>query len=246
MIRTNKTSICLCIIVRNEKASSKVIFSKIPLRFVDRTIVIDGNSIDGTQAFYKKKGVPVYTQVLPGLGGAAFEARKRCNSDAMIFFHPDGNEEPRDIKKIAQLLRKGHEFVIPSRMIPGARNEEDGQDFKPRKWFNQLLAFIVNFLWNDYSAFNSEVVQGFRGIHTSTFDKLELTRTDLTLDFQMVIRALKQKVLITEFPTIEHDRLFGKTNFGSLSTGWKELSMLFDEIFLSKTYVEKNSQPSTS
>lgn len=239
MKNNKKKSVCLCIIVRNEKKSSEVVFPKIPLSSIDRTIVIDGNSTDGTQAYFKKNKIPVFAQTLPGLGGAILEARKYCSSDAMIFFHPDGNEEPKDIAKVAQLLRAGHEFVIPSRMIKGARNEEDDQDFKPRKWFNQALTFFVNFLWNDYSKFNSEIVQGFRGIHTTTFDRLALTRTDLTMDFHMVIRALKYKVPITEFPTIEHDRLFGETNFGSLSTGWKELSMLYDEVFLSETYVQK-------
>jgi glycosyltransferase involved in cell wall biosynthesis len=210
----------------------------LPLKSVDKVLVIDGNSTDGTQDFYKRKKVPVYTQTIPGLGGATFEARKHCNSDAMIFYHPDGNEEPADIAKVAELLRSGHKFVIPSRMIAGGRNEEDLETFRPRKWFNMSLAYFVNYLWNDYSIFNSEIVQGFRGIDVATFDKLRLNRTDLTMDFHMVIRALKYKVLITEFPTIEHDRLFGETNFSSLSTGWKELKMLYDEIFNSETYVK--------
>lgn len=234
-----KFTICLCIIVRNERKSSEIIFPKIPKHSVDTIIVIDGHSSDGTVEFYKKMKVPVYEQTLPGLGGAAFEARKRCKSDAMIFFHPDGNEDPKDITKIANLLRAGHEFVIPSRMIIGARNEEDTEVLKPRKWFNLTLAFLVNFLWNDYSTFNSEIVQGFRGITTQTFDKLNLTRTDLTMDFHMVIKALKNKVIITEFPTIEHDRLYGTTNFSSIRTGLIELGMLYDEIFSPEANIKK-------
>lgn len=225
-----KRTVCLCIIVRNERRSSEVIFPKIPLDSVDRCIVIDGHSTDGTQEYYDDQKILVFEQKIPGLGGATFAARQQCRCDAMILFHPDGNENPQDIAKVADLLRKGHELVIPSRMIAGGRNEEDGSFFKPRKWFNLTLAWLVNFIWNDYSPFTTEIVQGFRGIQCETFDRLGLTRTDLTMDFHMVIKALKHKVKITEFPTIEGDRLFGETNFGSLSTGTKELAMLWDEI----------------
>lgn len=227
---SKKRTVCLCIIVRNERRSAEVIFPRIPLESVDRCIVIDGHSTDGTREFFEEQGVLVFEQTLPGLGGATFAARQHSHCDAMIFFHPDGNEDPQDITKVANLLRQGHELVIPSRMIVGARNEEDGEIFKPRKWFNMALAWFVNFMWNDYSQFTTEIVQGFRGIQCETFDKLRLTRTDLTMDFHMVIRALKHKVKITEFPTIEGNRLFGETNFGSLSTGVKELSMLWEEI----------------
>lgn len=231
-----KPSVCLCIIVRNERKSAEVIVPKIPFKSVDKTIVIDGNSTDGTQAYFKSKKIPVFTQKIPGLGGATFAAREHAKADALIFFHPDGNEDPADIARIAKLLRAGHQFVIPSRMIAGGFNEEDVQSFKPRKWFNQALAVFVNYLWNDYSRFNSEIVQGFRGISVKAFDRLLLTKTDLTIDFHMVIRALKYKIPITEFPTIEKERLFGETNFGSLSTGWKELQMLHEEVFDCSTY----------
>ena len=236
MSKPKKIKISLCLIVRNERKSSEVIFPQIPQKSIDEIYVIDGNSTDGTQAYFKKQGVPVYQQSQPGLGGATVEARNRCKTDAMIFFHPDGNEDPKDIAKIADLLRQGAEFVIPSRMIKDARNEEDDQLLKPRKWFNQFLAFFINFIWNDYHKFNTEIVQGFRGIRCDVYDKLQLNRTDLTIDFQMVIRALKHKVKITEFPTIESDRLFGETTFGSLSTGVKELEMLHQEIVDPSTY----------
>lgn len=228
--------VSLCLIVRNELQSSQVIFPKIDLKSVDEVYVIDGKSTDGTQEYFKKKGIAVYQQTVRGLGGATFKAREVCKTDAMIFFHPDGNENHKDIPKIAKLLKKGHDFVIPSRMIKGAFNEEDNQILKPRKWFNMALTFFVNLLWNDYGPFCTEIVQGFRGINCKTYDKLKLDRSDLTIDFQMVIRALKKKVIITEFPTKEGERLFGETNFTSLATGLKELEMLHNEIFNPKTY----------
>jgi glycosyltransferase involved in cell wall biosynthesis len=231
-----KLTVSLVIIARNEKASSEIIFPKIPHKSVDQIYVIDGNSTDGTQAFYKKNKIPVYGQKIKGLGGATFEARKRCKTDAMIFFHPDGNEDPKDISKISAELKKGKSFVIPSRMIKGGYNEEDNQFFKPRKWFNRSMAFFVNLIWNKKNQYGTEIVQGFRGISCDAYDKMKLDKADCTIDFQMVIRALKLGIPIYEFPTKEGERLFGETNFKSIETGFAELKMLTREIFSVSTY----------
>lgn len=234
-----KITVSLAIIVRNEYKSSKIIFPKIPKDSLDHIYVIDGNSTDGTQKYYKQQGIPVYEQKLKGLGGAALEARKHCTDDAFIFFHPDGNEDPADIELIAHYLRRGEKFVIPSRMIKGARNEEDDAFLKPRKWFNKSMALVSNLLWNESNPFVSEIVQGFRGIRCDVFDQLKLDKTDCTIDFQMVIRALKHDVPIFEFPTKEGDRLFGETNFKAIDTGTKELSMFVREVFDNSTYPKK-------
>lgn len=231
-----KITVSLVIIVRNELQSSKVIFPKIPKKSVDAIYVIDGNSIDGTQEFYKSRKVPVYKQTQPGLGGASFTARKKCKTDAMIFFHPDGNENPEDIAIISNYLKRGEQFVIPSRMISGSWNEEDVQFLRPRKWFNKSMAFLSNFLWNNTSRFPTDIVQGFRGIQVKAFDTLRLDKTDCTIDFQMFIRALKYQVPIFEFPTTEGERLFGTTSFESIDTGIKEMKMFFREVFDSMTY----------
>ncbi len=233
---TRKITVSLAIIVLNEKVSSEVIFPKIPLETVEEVYVIDGNSTDGTQAYYKQHNITVFEQTIKGLGGATFEARKRCKTDAIIFFHPDGNENPSDIKKCANALRDGHSFVIPSRMIKGGYNEEDELLVKPRKWFNKALAYFVNFLWKRKKPYVSEIVQGFRGIRCDVFDQLHLDKYDCTIDFQMVIRALKYNISIYEFPTIESKRLFGKTSFNSIETGVAELIMLAREIFNKSTY----------
>lgn len=231
-----KITVSLVLIVRNELKSSRVIFPRIPKKSIDAIYVIDGHSTDGTQAFFKKKKIPVYQQTIPGLGGASFKARKMCKTDAMIFFHPDGNENPEDIEIVSNYLKRGEQFVIPSRMIRCSWNEEDVQLFRPRKWFNKSMAFISNFLWNNTSSFPTDIVQGFRGISIKAFDTLHLDKKDCTIDFQMFIRALKYGVTIFEFPTKEGDRLFGTTSFGSIDTGIKEMKMFFREVLDGTTY----------
>lgn len=220
----------LAIIARNEKASSEIIIPKIDIKQFDEVYVVDGHSSDGTQAYYEKIGIAVYEQATKGLGGATFEARKRCKTDAFIIFHPDGNENYLDLYKFKKFFDNGADFIIPSRMIAGSKNEEDEFFLKPRKWTNIALVAIANFLWGSKKCYGTDPTQGFRGITVKAYDKLKLDMANLTIDYQMVIRALKAKINIVEFPTIEGKRLFGETNFKSIPTGIAELKMLFREI----------------
>ena len=56
------------------------------------------------------------------------------------------------------------------------------------------------------------------------------SRNIIPLDYQMVVRALKYRVTITEFPTREGQRLDGATNFASWSTGVAELKLIWREM----------------
>ena len=205
-------------------------FGRIPWSSFEQILVIDGNSTDGTPEFFQEKGFTVYRQARPGLGAAMIEARQRCTTDALIFFHPDGNEDPRDILVIYAFLETGRDFVVASRMVHGAVNEDDHKSFRPRKWANRGFALIANLAWGYGNNRTSDVTNGLRGIRTSAWDRLRLDSEDLTMDYQMVVRALKYRVTITEFPTREGQRLDGATNFASWSTGVAELKLIWREM----------------
>ena len=139
--------IALIIFTKNERKNSERIFPKISKNVVDAIYVIDGDSSDGTQEFWKSKGVEVFGQNYPGVGGAYESAFKKTKEEALIFFHPDGNMDPNAIKKFAKFLRKGEQFIVATRMTKEAFNEEDVELLKPRKWFCQGLGLITNIFW---------------------------------------------------------------------------------------------------
>lgn len=220
----------LAVLVRNEIIGSRALFDRIPWSSFEQTLVVDGRSNDGTPEFFREKGVAVITQSSPGLGAAMIEARAHCETDGIVFFHPDGNEDPGDLVAIRDLLAAGKEFVVASRMIEGSYNEEDEKVFKTRKWANQSFALVANVLWGRRGNRTTDVTNGMRGIRTETWDRLGLTSTDCTMDYQMVIRALKKGVPITELPTREGNRIAGATNFASVDTGIKEVKLILREL----------------
>jgi hypothetical protein len=220
----------LAVLTRNEATGSRAMADRIPWAGFTESFVVDGNSGDGTRSVFEERGIQVFCQARPGLGAAMLEARNHCSTDGLVFFHPDGNEDPADLMVIRAFLATGRSFVVASRMIQGAFNEEDTQLLRPRKWANRLLGFTANRLWGSRKNRTSDVTNGLRGITCQAWDAMGLDSTDLTMDFQMVIRALKRNITITEFPTREGPRLAGATNFKSFDTGIAELKLIWREL----------------
>ena len=223
-------SVALVLIVRNEEAGVRAVLPRVRVNGFDQVLAIDGRSSDETVAALRSFDIPTHVQPGPGLGAAMMEGRRRVNTDAFIFFHPDGNEDPADLPRMVDLLRGGAEFVVASRMLSGASNEEDGQRLRWRKWANQGFARLANALFAHGGNRTSDVTNGFRGITRAAWDRMGLSSTDCTMDYQMVIRALKLNIPITEFPTREGARVAGSTHFRSLPTGVAELKLLWREL----------------
>jgi glycosyltransferase involved in cell wall biosynthesis len=223
-------TVSLVLIVRNEELGLRDILPRIPYDLFDDHFAVDGNSTDGSVAVLESQGVRVYQQSEQGLGAAMIEARGLLATDALIFFHPDGNEDPADLPRMVELLRQNKEFVVASRMIPGAANEDDSKILKWRKWANMGFALLANVSFARGGNRTTDVTNGFRGVTLAAWDKMNLSSRDLTMDFQMVIRALKAGIAITEFPTHEGHRIEGATNFASLPTGIAELKLVWREI----------------
>ena len=162
----------LAVLVRNELIGSRSLFEKIPWDRFEQVVVIDGNSTDGTPEYYEAKNIHVHRQSRRGLGAAMMDARRLCGTDAIVFFHPDGNEDPADLTVIRAFLESGRDFVVASRMVAGAINEDDHKVLRVRKWANHTFALIANMLWSRGNNRTSDVTNGLRGIRCTAWDRL--------------------------------------------------------------------------
>jgi glycosyltransferase involved in cell wall biosynthesis len=220
--------IALVFLTLNEITGLKELFDKIPLKSVDEVFAVDGGSTDGTIEFFKEKNIPVYFQDVKGRGEAFRVAFKKATA-ALIFFSPDGNEDPADIPKFKPLLSEGNDIVIATRMIKGAHNEEDDQIFKWRKWVNNAFTIIANILWNR-DKYISDTINGYRAITKKAWNILALDGPGYTIEYQGSIRAFKRGLKIIEFPTYESIRIDNGMGSPSLYTGLAFLRLLLYEI----------------
>lgn len=230
-----KKRVSVVVLTLNEIEGVRKIFPKLPFNFVEEIFVVDGGSTDGTIEFFKNKGVPIYVQSKLGRAEAFRVGIEKAKCENVIFFSPDGNENPEDIIRIANYLEEGYDMVIASRFMKESRNEEDGKFFKFRKWANQVFTGIANLLWNR-KEYISDTINGFRGIKKNSYKLLKLDVEGFVIEYQMSIRAMKLGLKIKEIPTIEGDRVGGETKAKSLPVGIAFLRFLVKEIFAGKNF----------
>lgn len=226
--------VSLCLLTFNEIAGCKndiPQIKKIVDRF-DEIYAIDGGSKDGTIEYLREQNISVYIQPQKGLNVACHFGIEKCTTDAIIFFHPKGAVPVLDTLKFRNLFKNGYDFVIGSRIIKGAKNEEDAKIFRPRKWFVEVLALTVAILFKkNGNKILWDVLHGFRGITINGYKKLNLKDNGIvTIDIEMVVRSYKAKIKSIEFPTIESSRLAGKTHFKAIPTGIKIIKYIKKEL----------------
>jgi len=234
--------ILLCILVINEKKSLEVIGPKLLVAckeedFINDIIAIDGGSTDGTVELLKDLGIKIIRQREPGRGAAIIEIINNIETDAIIFFSPDGNEDPEDLIRFKYFLDNGADLVIASRMMKGAKNEEDADVFKFRKWANNFFNYLAHiFFQKKDGVFITDSINGYRAIKREFASKLKLDASDFTIEYQMSIRSFQQNnAFIIEFPTNEGQRIAGETGAKSIITGVKFIIRLIKELLIKKT-----------
>ena len=228
----------VCLLCKNENLSLSKIYKKLKKELSKIKInffIMDGGSTDGSIEFYKKNKIKFFKQKEKGRGAAIIEAFKITKSDALIFFSPDGNENILDVKKIIKYLNEENDLVIASRMIKGARNEEDDKLFKFRKWANNIFNFLANLFFNKNN-YITDSINGFRGLKKDKFTKLKCDENFYAIEFQMTIRSMKIGYKIKEFATIESDRIAGVSQAPSISTGITFIRALCREIIINKNF----------
>ncbi|MCP4143305.1 MAG: glycosyltransferase [Chloroflexi bacterium] len=223
--------ITLCLLTMNEVIGCKNDVPQINRDQFDEIYAIDAGSTDGTIEYLESMNIPVYIQPKKGLNAACIYAFERCLTDALIFFHPKGSVTVSEAEKFRQYFEQGYDLVVASRNIKEARNEEDNQIFRPRKWFVSLLAITSAALfWRGKGTMVWDVLHGFRGMTVDGFSKINPVDYGLSIDLEMVSRSYKKNLKRIEFPTIEVKRLAGTTHFKAFPTGKKLLKYLVKEM----------------
>jgi glycosyltransferase involved in cell wall biosynthesis len=227
--------IALALLTYNEIDGVRALFDRIPFDHADEAFAVDGGSTDGTRELFRDRGLRVLDQTSGGRGEAFRLAFASTDADAIVFFSPDGNENPDDIPRFREHIEGGAAMVIASRMMEGAANEEDAQRLRLRKWANNAFNWLANLFWNR-SAYVTDSINGFRAIRRSAWDRIGLDGTGYTIEYQSTIRCMKLGLPITEFPTIESERIGGESYAKSLPTGLRFLRLLLREILVGRRF----------
>lgn len=228
-------SSALAILTLNEIEGVRAIYEKIPFSAVDEVLVVDGGSVDGTIEFFKDRGIRVIIQEARGRGEAFKIAQKETKADTLIFFSPDGNEDPADIPRLIDKIREGYDMVIASRFKKGGHNEEDEILLPWRAWANRVFSLLANIFWNR-GQYITDTINGFRGVTKQAFDRMKIDASGFVIEYQMSIRAMKLGLRVAEIPTFEDQRIGGESRAKSIPTGIVFLKHFLREIYIGKDF----------
>ncbi len=218
----------LIILTMNEIEGLRKIFPKMPIGKIEEVIAIDYNSTDGTLEFFRKNKIRVIEQKIKGRGEAFRIGVSLAKYEDVVFFSPDGNEDPEDIIKIFRYLSEGYGMVIASRFMKGSVTDDKDSVMRYRSFGNRFFTMIANILWDGHL---TDSINGFRGIKKKEFMKIKPNAHGFGIEFQISIRALKKKIKIKEFPTKEYPRIGGRSTAGALKVGWLFIKLIASELF---------------
>lgn len=223
----------LIILTRNEIAGVRHLLTSIPVNKVTECFAVDYRSTDGTVEFFKKHRIRVVHQKKYGRGEAFRIGAASAKGDYLIFFSPDGNEDPADITKLLTLLDLGFDMTVASRFMNGSVNEEDTQKVKPRAWVNRAFTFLANVLFRGHV---TDAINGYRAITKDAFRRLRLDADGFAIEYQMTLRALKLRMRIADIPTHESPRIGGHSTAIAIPTGLRVLRVLLREILIGNRF----------
>lgn len=223
----------LVLFTKNEIEASRALFDKIPWSSFDEAFVIDYKSTDGTAEFFESRGVRVVRQEIPGRGEAFRMAARIAKADIVVLLSADGNDDPADAPRLAELVSRGCDMAVASRFMKGARNDEADKLFPWRAWANQAFTIIANIC---FCGRMTDTITGFRAIRKDKLLLLKLDAQGFTIEYQTSIRAMKLGLKICEMPTIEGDRIGGRSTAHAIPTGLRVLKVLMRELWIGKKF----------
>ncbi len=189
---------------------------------IDGEIIVSDNSQDKTPNIAKTLGAKVVTPDKPGYGYAYTYAFKYATGKIFVLGDADDTYNFIDILTLLEPLRNGEsDFVIGNRFK--GKMEKGAMPWLHRWVGNPILTWFLNFF---FKAGISDSHSGFRAITRDAIKKLDLKTEGMEFASEMIIKAVKEGLRITEVPISYHKRKNENSKLSSFSDGWRHLKFM--------------------
>lgn len=197
-----KQKIVTIFITYNASKTLEKFYDEFPKHLVDKIILVDDHSRDGTFELAKKLGITSYLNPINlGYGGNMKRALNLAlieGADIVIDIHPDGEYKPSAIPKALKQIRLGSEFVLGNRF-----NTLDGPLRSGMYIWKLVPIMILN--WIDRVILGLDLKdfhQGFRVYTRSLLKKVNFKKNsnDYLFSFELIAQAVFMGIRITQVP----------------------------------------------
>jgi glycosyltransferase involved in cell wall biosynthesis len=229
-------SVSIVVPAKNEARNLPHVLQKLPEDC--ELILVDGNSTDNTisVAQWLRPDITIVHQTRGGKGNALACGFAAAKGDFIIMIDADGSNDPAEIPRYIDALKRGAHFAKGSRFIDGGGS--DDITFI-RRIGNFWLNKIVNVL---YGTHYTDLCYGYNAFRRECLDAMRLPATDLPgEDGEMLwgdgfevetlinVRIAKEGLEVTEVPSFETARHFGASNLNAVSDGIRVLRTIHSE-----------------
>jgi glycosyltransferase involved in cell wall biosynthesis len=204
----------------NEAESIAAVVAELPRHVVDRVIVADGGSTDGTQQRARAAGAELI-EVGRGYGLACLSGAQAAEGvDVIVFMDGDGADDPSSIAALVDPIRaRDYDFVIASR----ARGKREPGSMA----LHQILAGLaVGWLTGLLYGVRYTDMCAYRAIRRDTLLNLGMRELSYGWNLEMQMRVARAGLRVLEVPVGYRKRLGGASKVagslrGSIKAGIK-------------------------
>jgi hypothetical protein len=182
-------------------------------------LVVDNGSTDGSAELAEAAGARVVTEPRRGYGSAYLAGFAAARGDYIVMADADLTYDFGDIPRFVAELDDGAELVMGDRMDniqPGA------MPWLHRYVGNPILTGVLNLLFRTGV---KDAHCGMRAVRKELLPALDLRTTGMEFASEMVIRASRAGLRISQVP-IEYRPRSGVSKLSSFRDGWRHLRFL--------------------
>ncbi len=187
--------VCAVIPAFNEEENIGTVVRKTG-EYVDRVVVVDDGSVDGTACISEMLGATVIRHgVNRGYGAAVrscFDAARRFDADVTVFLDGDGQHPPDHIPDLIRSIQdKGVDIVVGSRFL------ETPSDIPA---YRRLGISVLNRITYLFSRENLDSQSGFRAYSKRAIHLLNPVERGMGVSSEILIKAREHNLSVEEVP----------------------------------------------
>ena len=208
-------NLSIIILAKNEYKNLQIIIPKLK-KLSNDILLIDGHSSDQTKKLCKDYNIKFFLDNKLGKGDAQRIGAIKAKNKYIIFIDGDGAHNLKDIKKIYNLLKKNTDLVICSRQTGGSYDLNFNTGFVSAIRAAGVIFLVI--LFNKLFKTNfTDILYSFKGTTKKKFNKIKTTANGFTIEINILINSIKNKLSIKEIPSRENARKYGVSKLPTIN-----------------------------
>lgn len=183
-------------------------------------IVVDNGSTDRSAELAAEAGARVAYEPQRGYGSALLRGFREARGDCLVMGDCDGTYDFERLEPLLAPLSDGYELVVGNRLgemlAPGAMPW-------PHRFLGTPLITSLVRLFSGAQVRDSQC--GLRAMRREAFERLELKARGMEFASEMILKAARRGLRVTEVPIPYHSRI-GESKLNTFRDGWRHLKFL--------------------